>query len=171
MKKSDTPIIDRLILRRDFYLLMSLLLADQKVAEIKGVSNWTQDLHKTEVRRLLLWVATASRSLLDLSGQKTLGQQSCGEYWDDFTNVKEEQPLDFRRACNSTIHAEEMVLYRVSRESPGKIVRETDVYVDRLTIDGTHRNKMTRAQVDIIQFVKIGTAVINFFEEENNANH
>ena len=171
MKKSDPLVIDRLKLRRNLYFLTSLLLADQRIAEIKDVSVWTRDIHEAEARDLIMWTALAARSLLNLSDQRFLGQQVCGEYWADFTKVKKEQLLDFRQACNSAIHAEEIFLYRVLSGNMSKTARETDVYTDRITIDGTHRNKMTRAQIDIIQFVRIGNTVINFYEEENHANH
>ena len=119
----------------------------------------------------MLWTATAARGLLDLSGQRALGKHVCGEYWPDFTNVKKEQALDFRRACNAAIHAEKIMLYKFPVRRIGETAKETGVYTDRVTIDGTHRNKITRAQIDILQFVRIGNTIINFFKEENDANH
>ena len=177
VKDSDKPIVDMLTLRRDLYLVMSLLLADKEVAKIENVSDWTQDFHENEVRRLMLWVAAAARSLLDFLEEKddSFSEQVCGEYWADFENGGEES-LSFRQACNSAIHAEEIVSYILptyvpeksysAAEKSGKSVRL--VYDGRITIRSTHREMTTRAQLDIIQFVQIANALINSFGRNHN---
>lgn len=71
MDNQNKPIVDVLTVRRDLYFLMSLLLADKAVDEkIPSAVVWTQIFYDTEVTRLALWVATAMRSLLDLSDGK-----------------------------------------------------------------------------------------------------
>ena len=164
VKDSDKPIVDMLTLRRDLYLVMSLLLADKEVAKIENVSDWTQDFYENEVRRLLLWVATAARGLLDLLEKKKdrFSERGCGEYWADFENGGEEL-LQFRQACNSVIHAKEILLYSIPTRKLGK----TDVrfYTNRVTIRGVYKTKTTRARFDIIKFVKIADTLIHSFEE------
>lgn len=73
MDNHNKPIVDVLTVRRDLYFLMSLLLADKAVDEkIPSAVVWTQIFYDTEVTRLALWVATAMRSLLDLSDGKKM---------------------------------------------------------------------------------------------------
>jgi hypothetical protein len=66
VRNTDNPIVDRLTLRKDLYLVLSLLLADREVAKVQNVIVGTKVFHENEVRRLMLWVATAVRGLLDL---------------------------------------------------------------------------------------------------------
>ena len=90
MNDPDNPIVDMLTVRRDLYLVMSLLLADERVDEVQNVVVWTRDFYENEVRRLTLWVATAARGLLDLleERQDTFSKQYCGEYWADLKTAK-----------------------------------------------------------------------------------
>jgi len=170
MKHKDSPIVDTLTLRKDLYFVMSLLLADKEVAKIHNVVEWTQAFHEVEVRRLMLWIAAAMRGLLDLldDGNDEFSGQRCGEYWDDFPDGKR-TALKFRQACNSVIHAKEIWPYKVSRRESNVAVTQA-YYIDRITIRGKHRRKTTRAQVDIIKFVRIADTLINFLEEGNYAD-
>ena len=170
MKDKDSPIVDTLTLRKDLYFVMSLLLADKEVAKIHNVVEWTQAFHEGEVRRLMLWITAAMRGLLDLldAGNDEFSGERCGEYWDDFPDGKR-TALKFRQACNSVIHAKEIWPYKVSRRESNVTVKQA-YYIDRITIRGKHRRKTTRAQVDIIRFVRIADALINFFEENNDAD-
>ena len=170
MKDKDIPIVDMLTLRKDIYLVMSLLLADKEVAKIHNVVDWTKSFHEDEVRRLMLWIAAAMRGLLDLlaEGKDNFSGQYCGEYWDDFPSGKK-TALKFRQACNSVIHAKEIWPYKLSRRESNATVTQA-YYSDRITIRGKHRRKTTRAQIDIIKFVRIADALINSFEEGNNAD-
>lgn len=169
MKDKDNPIVDMLTLRRDLYFVMSLLLADKEVAKVHSVVDWTEVFHEDEVRRLMLWIAAATRGLLDLLDERkdAFGGQRCGEYWADFESG-EIAGLEFRQACNSVIHAKEILPYRAPKQESKRTVKR--VYTDRLTVRGTHKGKTTRAQLDIIQFVRIADTLINSFEEGNNAN-
>lgn len=170
MNDTDNPIVDLLTVRRDLYLVMSLLLADEKMAQVQNVTVWTRAFHEDEVRRLMLWVSTAVRGLLDLLEERTdtFSNQHCGEYWTDFPKSSE-RPLTFRQACNSVIHAKEIWPYKVSQRKFNAIVTQA-YYIDRITIRGKHRRKTIRAQVDIIKFVRITDTLINSFEEGNNAD-
>ncbi len=165
------PIVNMLMLRRDVYLLASLLLADKKMASsIRKTSDWTQDLYENEVNRLMLLVATVARGLLDLSEESHIENQSCGEYWPEFPK-KKEKPLTFRRACNSVIHAKEILPYLAPKRAPKRDLKNVRrVYIDRITIRGEHRRKTTRAQLNIIEFARITDILIKFFEEGSHAN-
>ena len=165
MRETDTPIIDMLTLRRDVYLLAGLLLADKKMASMWKVSDWSRDLYENEVNRFMLLVAVVARGLLDLSKESDVGTHGCGEYWPKFRKGKRES-LTFRQACNSVIHAKEILPYKVKYKA---MIRQA-YYVDRITVRGKHKGKTTRAQIDIIKFVGITGDLINSFEEGDHAN-
>ena len=160
---ADKPIVEMITIRRDLYFVMSLLLADKAVIKTPGMVAWTQDFHDGEVRRLMLWVATAMRGVLDLSpAENDFSARNCGEYWANFPKEKKGE-LSFRQACNSVIHAKEITLYLDPVTKTKTSVRQG--YVDRITIRGEHRNCTTRAELDIIAFVKTATALIDSLEE------
>ena len=167
MIETDKPIVDMLTLRRDLYFVMSLLLADKEVAKVENAVDWTRDFYENEVRRLLLWTATAVRGLLDLSKKRT-GNQLCGEYWRDFPNQEKPEELTIRQACNSIIHAKTILNYRIPKdETDQRVVR---IYENRITIISAHRKKKTRAALDIVKFVQIANTLTNSFVENENAN-
>lgn len=169
VRTTDNPIVDMLTLRKDLYLVMSLLLADREVAKVQNVVVWTRVFHENEIRRLMLWVATAVRGLLDLLEERkdSFSKQNCGEYWADFPKSSE-YPLMFRQACNSVIHAKEILPYRAPLQDANKRVKR--VYTDRITVRGVHRRKTTRAQIDIIRFVRIAHELSTLFEEDGYAD-
>jgi len=78
--KADKPIIDMSILRRDLYLVMGILLADSAINKVPDMTDWTQIFYENEVGRLMLWVATAMRGLLDgMEHEKeSFNKQRCG---------------------------------------------------------------------------------------------
>lgn len=167
--KADKPIIDVSTLRRDLYLVMGLLLADGKINEVPNMTDWTQVFYENEVGRLMLWVATATRSLLDgmEHNKESFNKKRCGEYWTDFPRGAKE-PLTFRRACNSVIHAEEILPYKSPRKDPSPRLETNvkQVYIDRITVRSPNRGKHTRAHLDIIKFVQIANAIINSSQED-----
>ena len=169
MRDRDSPIINMLTLRRDLYFLLSLLLADKNVAEVPGVVVWTKIFHEDEVRRLMLWTATAMRGLLDLLDREKddFSNRYCGEYRADLESDTE-TALTFRQACNSVILAKEMMPYRVPLpESEGTIKQ---IYSDRITIRSTHGKKKTHALLDIMEFVQITDTLMILFEENVRAD-
>jgi len=162
---ANLPIVDTPTLRRDLYLVMGLLLADRAIADAPGMTRWTQTFYDSEVRRLMLWVATAMRNLLDHQ-EGALSRARCGEYWADFPSRKNE-PLTFRRACNAVIHAKEILPYKAPWQYAPKSSAKR-VYIDRLTIRSVNRGRNTCAHLDIIRFVKIADAVINALQEDSD---
>ena len=61
-----TPLIDVGALRSDLYRLVVLLLADESVAKVDTFRDLADAHHEAEVNRLLIWVAIATRQLLDI---------------------------------------------------------------------------------------------------------
>jgi len=164
---ANLPIVDTPTLRRDLYLVLGLLLADCAIADAPGMTRWTQVFYDSEVRRLMLWVATAMRNLLDHQGG-ALSRACCGEYWANLPSRKKEM-LTFRRACNAVIHAREILPFEApwspDEDAEANIKR---VYTDRLTIRSVNRGRNTRAHLDIIKFVEIADAVINALQEDSD---
>jgi len=163
--EANQPIVDVPTLRRDLYLVMGLLLADRAIADAPGMTRWTQAFYDNEVRRLMLWVATAMRNLLDHK-QGAFNRARCGEYWSDFPN-RAKEPLTFRRACNSVIHAKEILPYEAPWHRAPKPSAKR-VYIDRMTIRSVNRGRNTRAHLDIIKFVEIANAVIDSLPEDSD---
>lgn len=178
MKDVDDPIVDMPTVSRDLYFVMSLLLADEAIAKIPNAVTWTKSFHGNEVRRLLLWIAVSMRSLLDLLDPENtstdVANQNCGEYWRNFPGKQlpgEQLSLTFRQACNSIIHAQEILLYKIPEtEQVTEEITPLQVYIDRLTVRGHYQDKKTRAQLDIILFVQIANQLINLHQEKDNGN-
>ena len=102
---------------RDLYQLISLLHADEKTAAVAEFRELSEVNHETEVNRLLIWIATASRQFLDMNerpGGNRFNDAICGRYWDAYTGDPERDDvrnLRFRQACNIIIHAVEITSY------------------------------------------------------------
>lgn len=176
MQQPDDPVVDIHTLRRDLYLLASLLLADKQMAEMKVLDTWTFSHYETEVNRLTIWLAAAMRGLLDLQRPQyeAPGAESCGEYWGDFPSGKT-RALTFRQACNSMIHAKQIYPYQFSKEEldtrAGAAKRNgRKTYDGIVTIRGVHRNLQTRADVDVIAFVKIADRLTMLHGGNNHAD-
>ena len=73
-----------------------------------------------------------------------------------------EEPLGFRQACNSVIHAKEILLYLVPEQETKEMPKR--VYIDRITVRGQNKKKTTRAQLDIIKFAQTADTLITFQE-------
>ena len=109
----NDPIINVSSYLRDLYQLIVLLLADEKVAADTRFRELSETNHDTEVNRLLIWIATATRQFLDLK-RRSIGDAPCGRYWDIFPAPDGDAgatPLRFRQACNIVIHAVEIIPY------------------------------------------------------------
>ena len=169
MQIKEVPVIETSTLRRDLYIVTSLLLADKEMAKAEAMAARADVFYENEVRRLMLWVSVAVRGLLDLLAEKEdrFSEKHCGEYWADFEAGKKE-PLTFRQACNSSVHAKEILTYKAVQQESNREFK--CAYVDRMTIRGIHQNKQTRAQIDIIRFVQTADALISFIQEEDHAN-
>ena len=169
MRDRDSPIINMLTLRRDLYFVLSLLLADKNVAEVPDVVVWTKTFHEDEVRRLIFWIAAAMRGLLDLLDREKddFSNRSCGEYWADLENDTE-TALTFRQACNSVIHAKEILPYRLPL--PGSEGTIKQIYSDRITIRSARGKKKTHAELDIIEYVQIADTLMILFEDDDHAD-
>ena len=169
MRDRDSPIINMLTLRRDLYFVLSLLLADKNVAEVPDVVVWTKTFHEDEVRRLIFWIAAAMRGLLDLLDREKddFSNRACGEYWPDLENDTE-TALTFRQACNSVIHAKEILPYKLPL--PGSEGTIKQIYSDRITIRSARGKKKTHAELDIIEYVQIADALMILFEDDDHAD-
>ena len=143
----EIPIINVASYLRDLYQLIVLLLADEKVAGDTQFSELSEVNHDSEVNRLLIWIATATRQLLDLK-PRSVGDAPCGQYWDRFpADDVAAAPLRFRQACNIIIHAVELISY----------YPDFGYHRGTITIRGRRRGRgrhANRALLDFGQFAK-----------------
>ena len=74
-------LIDVAALRGDVYRLAVLLYAERSVIEIDALRMLSDDHHDREVNRLMIWIAIASRRLLDIDDSTASAR--CGRIcWD-----------------------------------------------------------------------------------------
>ena len=116
-ENGDTGLINVSSYRRDLYQLISLLHADEKVAGVGEFKELSEVNHETEVNRLLIWIAIASRQFLDMDERPSADSFNgaiCGRYWDAYTGDAlndSVRNLRFRQASNILIHAVEVTSY------------------------------------------------------------
>lgn len=148
----NRPIVNTETLKRYLYIAVSLLLADERVDELGDEFLWSGDFYEDEVRRVLLWVAVGTRSLLGVRGSKPeLEGRNCGYYWARDTG-KKPTVLSLRQACNSLVHARTMFLYDdpLNHSKPyGKML-----FSKHITVYGALDNRPPRAKIDVIRFAK-----------------
>lgn len=144
-----TPLIDVLALRSDVYRLVSLLFADERVAEVDALRELADFHHEAEVNRLLIWIAIAVRQLLDIDSG--MSKRTCGQLWPDLRRETRED-LTFRDACNKIIHAVEIIPYDFGGDEAN--IPDRARYNGTITVRGRWRKKSTRAVVDFQQFAE-----------------
>lgn len=148
--KTDRPIIDIAALRGDVYRLSVLLFAEPSVIEVDALRVLSDDHHENEVNRLLIWIAIATRQLLDIDDSTE--RERCGRICWDFPGG-EWKELEFRSACNAVIHAVDIISYDVDA------VKERTpraCYDGKITIRGRGRGKSrnTRAVMEFEKFAE-----------------
>ena len=152
-------LIDVAALRGDVYRLAALLYAERSVTEIEALRMLLDDHHDREVNRLLIWVAIASRQLLDIDGSTEsercgrIYRGSSGEKWSD---------LSFRHACNTVIHAVEIIPYDPDDIEEGE---SRACYNGRIAIRGKGRGKGAdiRAVIEFEKFAECCVQVSSAF--------
>ncbi len=167
--QDETPIINISAYHRDLYQLLTLLLADEKVAMNANFKNLSESNHDNEVNRLLIWIAIATRQLLDIKTH-SIGVRVCGSFCKDFPDTDYEG-LTFRQACNSIIHAVEILSYDPDdEESTKEGVWKADYYKGTIVIrgkQGTRRKqRSTRALLNCETFAEYCILLSEEFTEE-----
>lgn len=99
---SETPNINVLLLRADVYRLLCLLLADAKINSADLFREVGSQIHEDEVNRLLIWIAVATRQLLELDDSEATA--GCGRLWTRYP-ADDPEVLTLRKACDMVIHA------------------------------------------------------------------
>ena len=154
---NEPPVVNVAALRRDIYRLIVLLLADERVAEVGAFRDLadSESNHESEVSRLLIWVAIATRQLLDIKEHYTSGQ-ACGRFCRDYPRAAW-MDLTFRTACNAVIHAVEIVPYDLPEDEVDP--RDRARYTGTITIRGRGHGKRvsTRAVMNFQQFAEYCT--------------
>lgn len=151
-----STLVSALSYRRDLYQLIVLLLADEKVADHEQFKELSKVHHETEVNRLLILIATATRQFLDLKSS-SVSKERCGQYWPAYPGQAKD--LLFRQACNSIIHAVEIIPHDLN----------TGFHEGTILIRGRPRKPLansqpTRAELDFDGFAKCCYRLSNEFE-------
>lgn len=169
MAQDEFPIINIPSYRRDLYQLLTLLLADEKVAMNANFKNLSESNHDNEVNRLLIWIAIATRQLLDIKNH-AIGAQICGKFCNNFPHTGYDN-LTFRTACNAIIHAVEILSYDPDdEEGIPEGTWKADYYKGTITVRGRRRargrQQATRALLDCEKFVEYCIFLSEEFIEE-----
>ena len=146
-------LIDVAALRGDVYRLAVLLYAERSVTEIEALRMLSDDHHDREVNRLLIWVAIASRQLLDIDGSTASAR--CGRICWDYPGG-EWKDLSFRNACNSAIHAVEIIPYDPRKFKVGP---HRACYDGKITILGQGRRKGVRTRT-VLEFERFAECCV-----------
>ena len=146
-------LIDVAALRGDVYRLAVLLYAERSVTEIEALRMLSDDHHDSEVNRLLIWIAIASRQLLDIDASTASAR--CGRICWDYPDG-EWKDLSFRSACNSAIHAVEIIPY-----DPGEVEvgPHRACYNGKITILGQGRRKGVRTRT-VLEFERFAECCV-----------
>lgn len=167
--KDETPIINISAYHRDLYQLLTLLLADEKVAMNTNFKNLSESNHDNEVNRLLIWIAIATRQLLDIKTH-SVEVQVCGQFYKDFSNKEVYEDLTFRQACNAIIHAVEILSYDPEDEETKEGTWKADYYKGTIIIRGKQgrgrRQRSTRALLNCEKFAEYCIFLSEEFTEE-----
>lgn len=152
----ESTLVSALSYRRDLYQLIVLLLADEKVDAHEQFKELSKVHHETEVNRLLILIATATRQFLDLK-PSSVSKEKCGQYWPAYPGRVED--LQFRQACNSIIHAVEIIPHD----------SDSGFHKGTILIRGRPRRSLansqpTRAELDFDSFAKCCYRLSNEFE-------
>lgn len=141
-------LIDVAALRGDVYRLAVLLYAERSIIEVDALRILWEDHHDREVNRLLIWIAIASRQLLDIDDSTAsercgrICRGTSGDKWSD---------LSFRHACNAVIHAVEIIPYDPDDIEEGE---SRACYNGRIAIRGRGRRKGADFRA-VMEFEKI----------------
>lgn len=127
-----------------------MLMADKQVMSDEHFRSLSVAFYETEVNRLLVWIATATRQFLDIEhlDPHEIGGAKCGRYWARYSeNDSDAVDLQFRQACNIIIHAIEIISYD----------RDLGYHRGIVTIRGRGRSggrQPNRALLDFGEFAK-----------------
>ena len=155
------PLVDISGLRHDIHRLLVLLFADEKLAQVDAFDDLSNDYHEREVNRLLIWISIASRQLLDIDAGRE--GQTCGRICPHYPDG-DWQDLTFRRACDTIIHAVEIIPYEVSETQEDQGQREC--YRGKITIRGRRKRSgrnVTRAEIHFQKFAECCTLLAGGF--------
>jgi len=162
-KAAPGALLDSGFVCRELLILISLVLADEKVVGLhdRVRSLWSEHL-EAEVLHRLASSASILRArddfLLDQFeqrgdyegyGEKLRGAR-CGELQPDIESPKTEL-LTLREACNKIMHATE-IHFDVEGQDPATSFINPIIY-----LYGTNRGKKWRAVLDLVNYVEIGT--------------
>lgn len=116
------PVLNISLFLRDIYLLLTMTLADKAINEILEFQSIAGDNYENEVKRLLVFSAVSARQMMELiendTRKENYREQTCGQF--RTRNGLEQTASDkltFWKACNSIIHAEDIMPYHIAQNT------------------------------------------------------
>ena len=150
-RDGNLPIINISLLQRDAYVLLALLLADDKIAQFDKLLDTVEEHFEGSVNQLLIWLSTASRQMLELS-KSDIKDSPCGKFW---TNLDAEpMELTFHRVCSTIIHATEIIPYETKGDKSKQLGEEKQFYKGRLTIIGKNKKREQKIELDGRKYIE-----------------
>lgn len=155
-------------IRRELYSLLTMLFADEKIAEMAGRNRQFAHLSNEVSRSVLplkfLTVAAAVRGVLDGGDDNPrLGDGDvCGRYFPNAAKNTEES-LSLRKACNCAIHAESTRFLQQDNDRPNFAV-----FDGRIMLRGYHQKRRShpwKAEIDMEKFASACLVAINSAQE------
>ena len=147
----NLPVINIPLLQRDAYFLLTLLLADEKIAEFDNLLDITEQHFEGSVNQLLIWLSTASRQMLELT-RSDIKNNNCGKLWIHLDSKPTE--LTFHKACSTVIHATEIIPYETTGRKSKNLGDRRQFYNGRLTIVGKNKKRVQKIELDGQKFVE-----------------
>jgi len=155
-------IFDRGPITLDLYRLLSMVLVDQRMSGLASKSHFIDMLREEylgeEITRILISSAAALRIWFDLHDPRYFAdlKTNCGKLFADWpTRSKKSEVLTLREACNKIIHAT-----RVHHDTVGDPEYEDWYLRPYVYLYGKKGKRNWRAQLDIVNFAKWGTAAL-----------
>lgn len=160
--------INQAEIRRELYSLMTLLFADEKMAELVNRGKELGVLSDQVVRLLLplklLTVAVAVRSALDSIADNEPSQRYSGDVCGLHFGGDKETKLSLRQACDCVIHAKRTLFYPEETPTAG----EFRVFNGKITLYGLHRDRKQpewKAEIDLEEFALAALAALKKNEQ------
>lgn len=160
----NLPIINIPLLQRDAYFLLTLLLADEKIAEFDNLLDITEQHFEGSVNQLLIWLSTASRQMLELT-KSDIKNNDCGKLWVHLDSKPTE--LTFRKACSTVIHATEIIPYETIGEKSKDLGDKRQFYKGRLTVRGKNKKRVQKIELDGLKFIESVIMLSRIFSNGN----
>lgn len=152
---TQRPVLDILLFQRDVYLLLAMMLADEAISEISEFQDIATDNYENEVKRLLVLTAVSARQLMESTKNKTK-KKICGKlHTHDDSEQTVLSKLIFWKACNSIIHAKDIIPYDdIAQNASEEKIPERRCYKGTITVHSQYQGKREVAEINGQDYAK-----------------